>query len=113
MPSTLPEGDPAPASGELPAGALDGFGSRPFGVYVHIPFCVSRCGYCDFNTYTAAELGGGASRDSYPGQAAAEIRLARHVLGAADVPVSSVFIGGGTPTVLPPERLGEILRVID
>jgi len=35
------------------------------------------------------------------------------VLGAADVPVSSVFIGGGTPTVLPPERLGEILRVID
>jgi len=113
MPGALPEGEPVPADGTLPAAATAGLGRRPFGFYVHVPFCVSRCGYCDFNTYTAAELGGGASRDSYPGQAAAEIRLARRVLGAADVPVSSVFIGGGTPTVLPPERLGEILRVID
>ena len=113
MPGALPEGEPVPADGTLPAAATAGLGHRPFGFYVHVPFCVSRCGYCDFNTYTAAELGGGASRDSYPGQAAAEIRLARGVLGAADVPVSSVFIGGGTPTVLPPERLGEILRVID
>ncbi len=80
---------------------------------MHVPFCVTRCGYCDFNTYTAAELGGGASRAAYPGQVAAEIRLARRVLGAADVPVSTVFFGGGTPTVLPPEQLGEMLRVID
>ncbi len=113
MPGALPEGEPVPADGTLPAAATAGLGRRPFGFYVHVPFCVTRCGYCDFNTYTAAELGGGASRDSYPGQAAAEIRLARRVLGAADVPVASVFIGGGTPTVLPPERLGEILRVID
>ena len=113
MPGALPEGEPVPADGTLPAAATAGLGRRPFGFYVHVPFCVSRCGYCDFNTYTAAELGGGASRDSYPGQAAAEIRLARRVLGAADVPVTSVFIGGGTPTVLRPERLGEILRVID
>jgi len=113
MPGALPEGEPVPADGTLPAAATAGLGRRPFGFYVHVPFCVSRCGYCDFNTYTAAELVGGASRDSYPGQAAAEVRLARRVLGAADVPVSSVFIGGGTPTVLPPERLGEILRVID
>ncbi len=80
---------------------------------MHVPFCVTRCGYCDFNTYTAAELGGGASRAAYPGQVAAEIRLARRVLGAADVPVSTVFFGGGTPTVLPPEQLGEMLHVID
>ncbi len=38
---------------------------RKFGLYVHIPFCAVRCGYCDFNTYTATELGGGASQDAY------------------------------------------------
>jgi len=113
VPGALPDGDPVPADGSLPAAALEGAGRRPFGFYVHVPFCVTRCGYCDFNTYTAAELGGGASRSAYPGQVAAEIRLARRVLGAADVPVSTVFFGGGTPTVLPPEQLGEMLRVID
>ena len=76
--------------------------SAPFGIYVHVPFCVTRCGYCDFNTYTAAELGPGATRDSYAGLAIEEIRLARRVLGAAAGPVQSVFFGGGTPTLLPP-----------
>jgi putative oxygen-independent coproporphyrinogen III oxidase len=113
VPGALPDGDPVPADGTLPAASVEGVGRRPFGFYVHVPFCVTRCGYCDFNTYTAAELGGGGSRAAYPGQVAAEIRLARRVLGAADVPVSTVFIGGGTPTVLPPEQLGEMLRVID
>ena len=113
MPGALPDGDPVPADGTLPAASLEGVGRRPFGFYVHVPFCVTRCGYCDFNTYTAAELGGGASRSAYPGQVAAEIRLARRVLGAADVPVSTVFFGGGTPTVLPPEQLGAMLSVID
>ncbi|MEV4899189.1 coproporphyrinogen III oxidase, partial [Nonomuraea sp. NPDC055795] len=65
MPSTLPDGDPAPPSGELPESALRGLGERPFGFYVHVPFCVTRCGYCDFNTYTAAELGPGASHRDY------------------------------------------------
>ena len=113
MPGSLPEGEPVPPDGSLPPAALAGVGTRPFGFYVHVPFCVTRCGYCDFNTYTAAELGGGASRETYPGQAAGEIRLARRVLGSAPAPVSSVFFGGGTPTVLPPARLGEMLRVID
>jgi putative oxygen-independent coproporphyrinogen III oxidase len=113
VPGQLPEGDPVPADGGLPGAALTGLGNRPFGFYVHVPFCVTRCGYCDFNTYTAAELGGGASRGAYPGQAAAEVRLARHVLGPANVPVSTVFFGGGTPTLLPPDQLGEVLRVID
>jgi oxygen-independent coproporphyrinogen-3 oxidase len=113
MPGLLPEGDPVPPDGTLPPAALAGLGTRPFGFYVHVPFCVTRCGYCDFNTYTAAELGGGASRETYPGQAAAEIRLARRVLGSTPAPVSTVFFGGGTPTVLPPDRLGEMLRVID
>src|SRR3954453_14338214 len=97
MPSVLPEGEPAPADGSLPATALDGLGKRPFGFYVHVPFCTVRCGYCDFNTYTADELGDvkGASRSTYAQAAVAEVRLARRVLGDADVPVRTVFFGGG------------------
>jgi putative oxygen-independent coproporphyrinogen III oxidase len=112
-PGPPPEGAPVPADGALPPGALAGFGQRPFGIYVHVPFCATRCGYCDFNTYTAAELGPGVTRDSYAGQAIAELRLARRVLGAAAAPVSTVFFGGGTPTLLPPADLAEILVAID
>ena len=50
MPSALPLGDPAPPDGLLPAQALEGAAGRAFGLYVHIPFCAVRCGYCDFNT---------------------------------------------------------------
>jgi putative oxygen-independent coproporphyrinogen III oxidase len=113
MPATLPDGDPVPADGALPGSALAGLGTRPFGFYVHVPFCVTRCGYCDFNTYTAAELGPGASRESYADTVTAEIRLARRVLGDADLPVETVFVGGGTPTLLSPEDLGLVLRTID
>jgi oxygen-independent coproporphyrinogen-3 oxidase len=79
---------------------------------VHVPFCASRCGYCDFNTYTAEELGPGVSRGSYADTVLAEIRLARSVLPASAPPVSTVFFGGGTPTLLPAEHLGVILREI-
>ena len=114
MPSALPTGDPAPADGSLPDSALDGVGRRPFGFYVHVPFCRVRCGYCDFNTYTAEELGDapGASRSSYAAAAIAEIRRARQVLGDRDVPVSTVFLGGGTPTLLKPVDLAAILAAI-
>ncbi len=108
-----PDGEPVPADGALPAGATSGLGSRPFGIYVHVPFCLTRCGYCDFNTYTATELGPGVSRDSYAGMASAEIRLARRVLGPAAPPASTVFFGGGTPTLLPPAQLGAILSAVD
>ena len=111
MPSTLPDGDPVPRDGALPVGALAGLGGRPFGFYVHVPFCVTRCGYCDFNTYTATELRG-ASRESYAETAIAEVRLARRVLGDRDLPVETVFVGGGTPTLLPAEDLGRILEAI-
>jgi putative oxygen-independent coproporphyrinogen III oxidase len=115
MPSVLPEGEPAPADGSLPPRALDGVGKRPFGFYVHVPFCTVRCGYCDFNTYTAEELGDvpGASRSTYADAAVAEVRLARRVLGEADVPVGTVFFGGGTPTLLPPQDLTRVLDAID
>ncbi|GII89958.1 coproporphyrinogen III oxidase [Sinosporangium siamense] len=102
-----------PSSGALPAGAISTLGTRPFGFYVHVPFCVTRCGYCDFNTYTASELGPGASQREYADTAIDEVRLARRVLGDADLPVETVFFGGGTPTLLPAADLVRILRVID
>jgi oxygen-independent coproporphyrinogen-3 oxidase len=113
VPSTLPPGEPAPRDGSLPAGALDSLGERSFGVYVHVPFCTVRCGYCDFNTYTAEELGAGVSRASFAATAIEEIRLARRVLGERDLPVSTVFFGGGTPTLLGPADLGAVLEAVD
>src|SRR6266576_1895290 len=98
MPGTLPDGEPVPASGTLPDSARAGLGDRAFGLYVHVPFCATRCGYCDFNTYTAEELGGGADRASYAGTVVRELELARQVLGDADRPLDTVFFGGGTPT---------------
>ncbi len=112
MPSTLPDGESVPPSGALPDTALAGLGERPFGVYLHVPFCASRCGYCDFNTYTATELGGGASQAAYADTALDEIRLARRVLGDVDLPVQTVFVGGGTPTLLPPGDLARLLDVV-
>ena len=123
MPGAVPDGEPVPADGNLPDSAYRGLGERPFGIYVHVPFCATRCGYCDFNTYTAAELGGRVDQDqpgsptvslgSYPALALAEVGFARKVLGAADVPVRTVFFGGGTPTLMPPAAFGQILRAID
>lgn len=117
MPSALPAGDPVPDDGALPAGALAGLGQRPLGFYVHVPFCTVRCGYCDFNTYTAEELGPvggapGASRATYAEAAIAEVRRARAVLGDVDVPVSTIFFGGGTPTLLSAADLGSVVAAI-
>jgi putative oxygen-independent coproporphyrinogen III oxidase len=106
------DGDPVPEDGSLPADALAAFGDQAFGFYVHVPFCATRCGYCDFNTYTARELGGGASQASYAETAIAEIRLARRALGDRYVPVETVFFGGGTPTLLPAADLKAILKTI-
>jgi oxygen-independent coproporphyrinogen-3 oxidase len=113
MPGPAPDGDDAPLDGALPPEALAELGSRPFGVYVHVPFCASRCGYCDFNTYTATELGGGADQAAYADTVAGEIALAARVLGGAAPSVSTVFFGGGTPTLLPADDLAKILATID
>ncbi len=110
----LPEGEPAPPSGALPDSALRAVAATPFSLYVHVPFCRTRCGYCDFNTYTAGELGQAhdASQDTYLDAAIAELDLARRVLGD-DVPlVSTVFVGGGTPTLLPSDDLGRLVTAI-
>jgi putative oxygen-independent coproporphyrinogen III oxidase len=107
----LPAGDPAPADGELPAEALAGVGTRPFGFYVHVPFCASRCGYCDFNTYVPGEKGA-EQASGYVASVLAEIDLAARVLPTPPQ-VDTVFFGGGTPSLLPAEDLVRIVRRID
>ncbi|MFC4904234.1 radical SAM family heme chaperone HemW [Kocuria oceani] len=112
MAPAQPEGLPAPLDGRLPASAAEGSADRTLSLYVHVPFCAVRCGYCDFNTYTAVELGDGVSQDAYAADAAAEVRWARRVLqdsGVAARPLHSVFFGGGTPTLLPAEDLAAVL----
>ena len=113
MPSTPPEGIAAPRDGSLPASALDGSETRGLSLYVHVPFCASRCGYCDFNTYTAAELGAapGSSQDAYLAAAVAELDLAVRVLGDSR-PLQTVFFGGGTPTMLPAASLTGLLDAV-
>jgi putative oxygen-independent coproporphyrinogen III oxidase len=75
-----------------------------FGVYVHIPFCKHRCHYCDFNTYE----GLGSLHDAYVDALVADIHRSQH-----GRPATSVFFGGGTPTLLTPQQLGRILRAIE
>ena len=114
MPSALPLADPAPLDGLLPASVADGADGRNFGVYLHVPFCRVRCGYCDFNTYTSDELRG-AKRSDYASQAVAEVALAARVMTEAGMParpVSTVFFGGGTPTLLPSGDLVAMLSSV-
>jgi oxygen-independent coproporphyrinogen-3 oxidase len=114
MPSALPLADPAPADGALPGSVVDGAAERDFGVYLHVPFCRVRCGYCDFNTYTGEELRG-AKREDYADEAAREVRLGGRVLDAAGLPrreARTVFFGGGTPTLLPADDLVRMLDAV-
>ncbi len=110
-----PTGDPPPADGSLPGAALDELPrAGALSLYVHVPFCATRCGYCDFNTYTAAELGSapGTSRQAYLDAVRAELDLAVRVLGPQVPAVGTVFFGGGTPTLLEPSELVGIVEAI-
>ncbi|WP_026423056.1 radical SAM family heme chaperone HemW [Actinokineospora inagensis] len=109
--AATPDGDPAPDDGALPASALAGLGTRPFGVYVHVPFCATRCGYCDFNTYTAGELGTSASPESWLAGLRREFDLAAGVLGSPPV-ADTVFVGGGTPSLLGADGLSQVLDAV-
>lgn len=110
MGSALPLGDPAPLDGALPADVRVS-DDVDFGVYLHVPFCRVRCGYCDFNTYTATELRG-ARQDAYADEVLREIAISRRVLAERGPlrPAQTVFFGGGTPTLLPP---GDLARMLD
>ena len=84
--------------------------TEPFGLYIHVPFCATRCGYCDFNTYTPGELG--SPRDltgPYLDALDRELELAAARVGR---PAETVFIGGGTPSLLGGQGLSRILNTV-
>ena len=81
--------------------------------YIHIPYCVKRCGYCDFNTYTPAELQGpdlASVSAHYIDAAISEIEMARQTVGIAEVP--TIFFGGGTPSLMPASELARVISAI-
>jgi putative oxygen-independent coproporphyrinogen III oxidase len=82
---------------------------RPFGIYIHVPFCATRCGYCDFNTYTPTELGG-ANPEGWLAALRTELALAADRLGSPLV--DTVFVGGGTPTLLGGTGLAGVLDAL-
>ncbi|MHB1163836.1 MAG: radical SAM family heme chaperone HemW [Candidatus Nanopelagicales bacterium] len=85
-------------------------GPPTLGIYLHVPFCSTRCGYCDFNTYTATELGESVRRDGFDAVLGSEVRLAGAALGHREV--STVFVGGGTPTLLGARGLTALLGAV-
>jgi oxygen-independent coproporphyrinogen-3 oxidase len=106
----LPEGDEAPRDGGLPAEALAELSGKPFGIYLHVPFCATRCGYCDFNTYVPGE--DGSAQSGYVEAAIAELDLAARVLGEDAPAADTVFFGGGTPTILAASELARLLDAV-
>ncbi|MBE7160479.1 MAG: coproporphyrinogen III oxidase [Williamsia herbipolensis] len=106
MTAVVPSAPDAPA---LHLGRVDP--ATPLGLYVHVPFCATRCGYCDFNTYTAGELGTSSSPSSWLSAVRTELRLAAAALDPVR-PVSTVFVGGGTPSLLGADGLAQVMDAI-
>ncbi|MBO0855906.1 MAG: coproporphyrinogen III oxidase [Nocardia sp.] len=105
----------ASAPEHLDAPILRDFGGGRFGIYVHVPFCATRCGYCDFNTYTAGELGSSASPQSWLEALRAEMFSAAQIFDALpsrQPPVSTIFVGGGTPSLLGGAGLADVLDAV-
>jgi putative oxygen-independent coproporphyrinogen III oxidase len=105
--ATLPHRGGEPGLGSLqaaPGAPLVDWAS--FGVYVHVPFCLTRCHYCDFVTYTGME----GLRRPYAAALLEEAAMAVAALGPEPPEVTSVFVGGGTPTLLPAGDLARVLH---
>lgn len=107
-----PTGEVPPRDGSLPTSVGIGAAERGLSLYIHVPYCRVRCGYCDFNTYTADDLGPGASREDYRSNLARELDLSVSTLaeaGAGDREISTIFFGGGTPTLLAADVLAGVM----
>lgn len=115
MAQALPLGEKVPEHGLLSASEIAGATNRTFHAYVHIPFCRERCGYCDFNTYTANELGN-LKQSDYAKSVISEIIFSGEVLRQSNVPkrkLETIFFGGGTPSLLPAVDLVAIMQALD
>ncbi len=89
--------------------------ATPLGVYVHVPFCERRCGYCAFTTVAVGDPDGtdaAARIERYVDAAIDEVRAAAAALAGVAPPLTSVFFGGGTPTTLSAEQLGRVLGAV-
>ena len=104
--AAFPEGDPAPSDGKLPN--IGNLKNKPFSLYVHVPYCSKRCGYCDFNTYTPSELDRDDQIDSWLNSAIKETIFARRILGE-ELTVDTIFFGGGTPSLLEANVIKEFI----
>ena len=80
---------------------------NPYSIYLHIPFCIHRCAYCDFNTYAGIEN----LIPAYVQALCREIELDAESAGEK-LPVHTVFFGGGTPSLLPAAEIEHILAVL-
>ena len=101
----LPKGEQAPSNGFIPN--QDSSTESTQHAYIHVPFCRVRCGYCDFNTYTAEEIGY-SSQSNFAETLVREIDFSKKVLeesGTKPRKLKTVFFGGGTPTQLPAKDL--------
>ncbi len=105
--AALPEGDPAPSDGRLPN--VGNLKNKPFSLYVHVPYCSKRCGYCDFNTYTPSELDREDQIESWLQSAIKETVFARRILGE-ELTVDTIFFGGGTPSLLDASVVKEFIN---
>ena len=107
--AALPEGSPAPLDGNL-ANLFD-LVNKPFSLYVHVPYCSKRCGYCDFNTYTPSELDREDQIESWLNSAVKEIDLARRVL-KEELTIDTIFFGGGTPSLLDSNTVDNFIQSV-
>ena len=107
--AALPEGSPAPLDGNLTN--LFDLVNKPFSLYVHVPYCSKRCGYCDFNTYTPSELDREDQIESWLNSAVKEIELARRVL-KEELTIDTIFFGGGTPSLLDSNTVDNFIQSI-
>jgi len=105
--AAFPEGDPAPSDGKLPN--IGNLKNKPFSLYVHVPYCSKRCGYCDFNTYTPSELDRDDQIESWLQSAIKETIFARKTLGE-ELTVDTIFFGGGTPSLLEASVIKEFIN---
>lgn len=81
---------------------------RPFSLYVHIPYCISKCPYCDFNSHVVAEI----PEVRYTDALVRELSAYEDTIDWRGRPVQSIFFGGGTPSTFRPESIGKILAWI-
>jgi oxygen-independent coproporphyrinogen-3 oxidase len=107
--AALPEGSPAPLDGNLTN--LVDLINKPFSLYVHVPYCSKRCGYCDFNTYTPSELDREDQIESWLNSAVKEIELARRVL-KEELTIDTIFFGGGTPSLLDSNTVDNFVKSV-